>query len=100
MKDIFAQFGLAPNILLAGFFGALLLVKKYKKKLLDNLLTLVTGSFTAGYLAPVLTQIVSIKSEEIQSFVGFLCGFGSIRIADWLLNKYFKKEDKNCNGDV
>jgi hypothetical protein len=43
---------------------------------------------------------ISIKNEEIQSFVGFLCGFGSIRIADWLLNKYFKKEDKNCNGDV
>ena len=91
LKDV----GISINLLLAGFFGALLLVKKEGKTWKDNLLTLVTGSFSAVYLTGFILEIFSIKSKNATSFFGFVVGFASIQIMEFVINKYFKKQKSN-----
>jgi hypothetical protein len=96
MKNSFLQdLGISLPLLLAGFFGALLLVKKEGKTWKDNLLTLVTGSFSATYLAPFLIEMLNIQSKNAETFFGFAVGFGSIQILEFIMNKYFKKEQKD-----
>jgi hypothetical protein len=95
-EDFLKEIGISLNLLLAGFFGALLLVKKEGKTWRDNLMTLVTGSFTATYVAPFALEMFNIKSQSASTFFGFIVGFGSIRILDLLITKYF---DKNGNTE-
>jgi hypothetical protein len=92
-KDFLTEIGISLNLLLAGFFGALLLVKKQGKTWKDNLMTLVTGSFSATYVAPFLLEMLNIQSKNASTFFGFLVGFGSIRILDLVINKYFKSDN-------
>lgn len=97
MKDIFESFGLNVSVLLAGFFGALLLVKKQKKSLTENLMTLVTGSFSAGYVAPFLANLLNIQHPDALTFMGFVVGYGGIQLMDVIMNRYVKKK---VDGDV
>lgn len=91
-NSLLNDLGISLTLLLAGFFGALLLVKKEGKTLKDNMLTLVTGSFSAAYLAPFLIEILNINSKHAETFFGFVVGFGSIRILDFIMEKYFKNK--------
>jgi hypothetical protein len=91
MKNSFLNdLGISITLLLAGFFGALLLVKKEGKSWKDNLLTLVTGSFSAAYLAPFLIEMLNVNTKNAETFFGFVVGFSSIKILDFVMSKYFK----------
>lgn len=87
--------GISVNLLLAGFFGALLLVRKEGKTWKDNLLTLITGSFSAAYLAPFISETLNFKSQNSLTFVGFVVGFGSIKIVEFIMEKYFKTKTQD-----
>lgn len=87
--------GISLNLLLAGFFGALLLVRKEGKTWKDNVLTLVTGSFSAAYLAPFITETLNFTTQSALTFVGFVVGFGSIKIVEFLMEKYFKTQSQD-----
>lgn len=89
--------GLSLNLLLAGFFGSLLLVQKEGKTWKENIMTLVTGSFTAGYLGGFISESLNITSQYGMGTIGFLTGFGGYRLADLLLDKFLKniKNDKS-----
>lgn len=92
MKENFLDhLGIDIRLLLAGFFGALLLVRKEGKTWKDNLLTLITGATSATFLTPFLLEIVRVNSATAYSFFGFIVGFGSIRIVEFIMDKYFKK---------
>lgn len=95
-KNFLEDMGIAPNLLLAGFFGALLLVRKEGKTWKDNLLILITGSFGSAFLTPFVLETLNIKSTTALPFFGFIVGFGCIRIVDFFMDKYFKpKKDDN-----
>ena len=94
MKTNFlSELGISLSLLLAGFFGALLLVKKEGKTLKENLMTLLTGSFSATYIAPFLIEMLKIESKKAETFFGFVVGFASIKILDFILEKYLKKDN-------
>lgn len=96
MKNNFLHdLGISINLLLAGFFGALLLVRKEGKTWKDNILTLLTGSFTASYIAPFVAETFNVKSQNALTFFGFLIGFGSIKFVEYFMDKFIKKEEKN-----
>jgi hypothetical protein len=101
MKNYFLHdLGISLNLLLAGFFGALLLVRKEGKTLKENILTLVTGSFSAAYLAPFLIEILNMQdNKNALSFFGFITGFGSIKIVEFVMNKFFKKQEEDGNNN-
>lgn len=87
--------GIPLNVLLAGFFGALLLVRKEGKTWKDNLMILVTGSFSSVYIAPFISETMNFKSQNALTFVGFIVGFGSIRIVEFIMEKYFKTKTQD-----
>lgn len=93
--SFFDDLGISVNLLLAGFFGALLLVKKEGKTWKDNLLTVLTGSFSATYITPFLLETFNFTSKNANSFFGFVVGFGSIQIMEFIITKYFKKDDND-----
>lgn len=96
MKNSFLHdLGISINLLLAGFFGALLLVRKEGKTWKDNLLTLVTGSFSAAYVAPFISETLHFTSQNSLTFVGFIVGFGSIKIVEFIMEKYFKSQSQD-----
>jgi hypothetical protein len=100
MKNNFLNdLGISLSLLLAGFFGALLLVKKEGKTLNDNFMTLITGSFTATYIAPFIIEMLKIESKSAETFFGFVVGFGSIKILDFIMEKYFKKNNNTEEND-
>jgi hypothetical protein len=100
MKDNFLEnAGIDIRLLLAGFFGALLLVRKEGKTLKENLMTLLTGAGSATFLTPFLLEFLSIKSTSALSFFGFIVGFGSIRIVEFIMDKYFKPKQKDGNSE-
>lgn len=90
MNNFFNGLGIDVRLLLAGFFGALLFVRKEGKTWKDNLLTLVTGATSATFVTPFLVETLSIKASSALSFFGFVVGFGSIRIVEFIMDKYFK----------
>ncbi len=98
MKNNFLHdLGISLNLLLAGFFGALLLVRKEGKTWKDNLLTLLTGSFTASYIAPFVAETFNVDSQNALTFFGFMTGFGSIKFVEFFMDKFIKK-DKDDNS--
>ena len=94
-NSLLNDLGISINLLLAGFFGALLLVRKEGKTWKDNLLTLVTGSFSAAYVAPFISETLNFTSQNALTFVGFIVGFGSIKIVEFLMEKYFKTQSQD-----
>jgi hypothetical protein len=91
-KYFLDHLGVDVRLLLAGFFGALLFVRKEGKTWKDNLLTLVTGATSATFLTPFLLETLNVKASSALSFFGFVVGFGSIRIVEFIMDKYFKKD--------
>ncbi len=85
--------GISLNLLLAGFFGALLLVRKEGKTWKENAMILVTGSFSATYLAPFLAETLGASSQNALTFFGFMTGFSSIKIVEYFMNKFLTKTD-------
>jgi hypothetical protein len=96
MEDnIFKYLGIDPKLLLSGFFGALLLVRKEGKSWKENVTTLVTGATSATFLTPFILEFFAIQSSAALSFFGFVVGFGSIRIVEFFIDKYFKPKTED-----
>jgi uncharacterized membrane protein YeaQ/YmgE (transglycosylase-associated protein family) len=97
MKDLFEDFGINISLLLAGFFGSLLLVKKEGGGWKESIMTLLTGAFAASYLTPLILEPINVTNQNVMTGVGFLVGFGGLKIAQTLLYKYTKniKNDSN-----
>lgn len=94
-NELLQQLGINIELLLAGFFGALLLVRKEKKSIKENAMTLITGAFSASYIASFIADTFGISSQNALTFVGFVVGFGSIQILEFIMDKYFKKKDND-----
>lgn len=89
-SSLFEHLGIDVRLLLAGFFGALLFVRKEGKTWKDNVLTLITGATSATFVTPFVVETLNIKASSALSFFGFVVGFGSIRIVEYFMDKYFK----------
>lgn len=87
--------GISLNLLLAGFFGALLLVRKEGKSFRENIMILITGSFTAAYVAPFIAETFGVTSQNAFTFFGFMTGFGSIKFIEYFMDKFIKNENND-----
>ena len=97
-NNIFNALGIDPKLLLSGFFGALLLVRKEGKSWKENAATLVTGMTSAPFITPFILESLNVKSNAAYSFFGFMVGFGAINIAMFFKNKYFKSKKEDAHN--
>lgn len=96
--SIFEKLGISVELLISGFFGSLLLIRKEKNQSWKDIsINLATGMGSSAYLTPFLVETLNIQSKSATGFFGFVVGFGSIRIVEFIINKYFKTT--NTDGD-
>jgi hypothetical protein len=88
-----AEYGIQIPLLVAGFFGALLSVTKEGKTLKQNVLTVVTGAFSSTYLTPFILELFNYTSPSAFAFFGFIVGSSSIKVVDFVTNKFFNTDD-------
>lgn len=86
-----AEYGIQIPLLVAGFFGGLLAVRKEGKSWQQNLLTLLTSASASTYLTPFLLELFNYTSPSAFAFFGFIVGSSSIKVVDWVTSKFFSK---------
>ena len=95
MKEIFQEVGIEFSMLFAGLAGALASITKEKELTrTQRFITLIVGGFLSAYLTPMVSLAINMP-DQAKYGVGFVIGYSGLRSVEWIINKYFKKENKN-----
>lgn len=88
-----SDYGISIPLLVAGFFGALLSVTRETKSFKQNVLIVITGAFSSMYLTPFILELFNYTSPSALGFFGFIVGTSSIKVVNFLTDKFFGKDD-------
>lgn len=95
IKEFLKDFGLDIAMLMAGFAGALASITKERELTIgQRVITVAVGGFVAGYMTPIISQMINM-SEEFKYGVGFILGYTGLRSVEWAIGKWFKKPPSN-----
>ena len=83
------EIGINIGLMVGGFFGSLITIKK-KRSIKEQLLSIITGTMSANYLTPVLIQWLSLEGSS-QYGTAFIVGFGGLKLVEALYDKFFNK---------
>ena len=82
-------------MLFAGLAGALASITKEKELTrTQRFITVIVGGFLSAYLTPMVSLAINMP-DQAKYGVGFVIGYSGLRSVEWIINKYFKKENKN-----
>jgi len=84
-----SEIGINIGLMVGGFFGSLITIKK-KRSIKEQLLSIITGTMSANYLTPVLIQWLSLEGSS-QYGTAFIVGFGGLKLVEALYDKFFNK---------
>jgi hypothetical protein len=95
MKAELRELGVNVGLLVAGFAGALLNVRRDgHENWWATLGSLTAGTLSANYLTPVVVDLVNIKNTNTQYATAFVLGFLGLRGVEWAINKFgFRESD-------
>ena len=89
MKFDLGEFGINIGLMIGGFFGSLITVKN-KRSLKEQLLSIVTGTMSANYLAPLLIDWFNLTGSS-QYGTAFIVGFGGLKMVEAVYEKFINK---------
>jgi hypothetical protein len=89
MIDFLKSIGINIGLTIAGFFGALLLAPKMKNWKMQ-LLAVLSGTFSATYIAPVIIGLLNIEAPNIEYGLAFIVGFSGVKITEVLESKILR----------
>ena len=92
MKFDLDEIGINIGLMIGGFFGSLITIKK-KRDLKEQLLSVITGTMSANYLAPVLIDWLNLTGSS-QYGTAFIVGFGGLKMVEAFYHKFFDKFTK------
>ena len=84
-----SEIGINIGLMVGGFFGSLITIKK-KRSIKEQLLSIITGTMSANYLTPVLIDWLSLEGSS-QYGMAFIVGFGGLKLVEALYDKFFNK---------
>ena len=84
-----SEIGINIGLMVGGFFGSLITIKK-KRSIKEQLLSIITGTMSANYLTPVLISWLSLEGSS-QYGTAFIVGFGGLKLVEALYDKFFNK---------
>jgi hypothetical protein len=84
-----SEIGINIGLMVGGFFGSLITIKK-KRSIKEQLLSIITGTMSANYLTPVLIDWFSLQGSS-QYGTAFIVGFGGLKLVEALYDKFFNK---------
>jgi len=89
MKFDLQELGINIGLMIGGFFGSLITIKK-KRDFKEQFLSIVTGTMSANYLAPVLIDWMNLTGSS-QYGTAFIVGFGGLKLVEAIYEKMFSK---------
>lgn len=96
MKTELRELGVNVGLLVAGFAGALLNVRRDgHENWWATLGSLTAGTLSANYLTPVVVDVINIKNTNTQYATAFVLGFLGLRGVEWAINKFGIKNDQD-----
>lgn len=98
MGDLLKDVGINIGLIVAGFFGSILMVGKTSSENLKSTLTsIVAGVASANYLTPIVIDMFKIEKESYTLSIAFILGFLGLKGVEYFANKFIKS-DKNGNN--
>lgn len=84
-----SEIGINIGLMVGGFFGSLITIKK-NRDLKEQLLSVVTGTMSANYLSPLLIDWFELTGSS-QYGTAFIVGFGGLKMVEAIYDRFFKK---------
>lgn len=99
MNDILRDIGINVGLIVAGFFGSLLMINKNSSEnLKQTLISIVAGVASANYLTPIVIDMFSIQKQTYTLSIAFILGFLGLKGIELIVSKFVKTE-KNGNNN-
>lgn len=85
------EIGINIALIVAGFFGSLLMISK---KATDNIKSTLTsmgaGVASANYLTPLVIDLFKIEKQTYTLSIAFILGFLGLKGVELVISKFFK----------
>ena len=92
MKDTLRELGINIGLIVAGFAGSLMTVKKDgHKDWFTTITSLMAGTLSANYLTPVVIDLLSIGNSNTQYAAAFVLGFLGLHGVEYVINRIWPK---------
>jgi len=92
MKDHLRDIGINIGLLVAGFAGSLVNVKKDgHKNWFTTLTSLLAGTLSANYLTPVVVKFFNMQDSNTQYAAAFIMGFLGLHGVEFVIDKFRRK---------
>jgi len=98
MDEILKNIGINIGLIVAGFFGSLLMLgKNSSENLKSTLISIVTGVASANYLTPLVIEMFKVETRSYTLSIAFILGFLGLKGVEYITSKFIKN-DKNGNN--
>lgn len=92
MKDTLRELGINIGLLVAGFAGSLLTVKRDgHKDWFTTVTSLLAGTLSANYLTPIVVDFFRMQNSNTQYAAAFIMGFLGLHGVEFVIDKFRKK---------
>jgi hypothetical protein len=93
VKDQLRDLGINIGLLVAGFAGSLVMMKKDgHKDWFSTITSLLAGTLSANYLTPVVVDFMNIGNSNTQYAAAFIMGFLGLHGVEYILNRFGPKQ--------
>ena len=92
MKDQLRELGINIGLLVAGFAGSLLTVKRDgHKDWFTTATSLLAGTLSANYLTPIIVDAFNMQNSNTQYAAAFIMGFLGLHGVEFVIDRFRKK---------
>lgn len=99
MQDILKDIGINIGLIVAGFFGSILMVGKNSTENIKSTLTsIIAGIASANYLTPLVIDMFRVEKQTYTLSIAFILGFLGLKGVEYITSKFFK-QNKNGNDN-
>jgi hypothetical protein len=96
MNDILKDIGINIGLIVAGFFGSLLMLgKNSTENLKSTLISIVTGVASANYLTPLVIEMFKVEKQTYTLSIAFILGFLGLKGVEYIISKFIKNDNRN-----
>jgi hypothetical protein len=99
MIEILKDIGINVGLIVAGFFGSLLMLgKNSTENLKSTLISIITGVASANYLTPLVIDMFKVERQTYTLSIAFILGFLGLKGVEYITSKFIKNNDNGNNN--
>lgn len=98
MIDTLKDIGINIGLIVAGFFGSLLMINKQSaENVKSTLMSIVAGVASANYLTPMVIDMFRVEKQTYTLSIAFILGFLGLKGVELITSKFMKNGNSNNN---